>query len=69
MEKYLLLCYNRKNKQENIHKHQELLILDNDVQLRRVDADFYTNVSEEDVAKQSNMFSNCEIELKFRRYK
>ena len=38
--------------QEYIHKHSELFTMANGVQLRRVDADFYANVSEEDVAKQ-----------------
>lgn len=38
--------------QEYIHKHSELFSMANGVQLRRVDTDFYVNVSEEDVAKQ-----------------
>ncbi len=38
--------------QEYIHKHPELFTRANGVQLRRVDADFYKNVSEEDVARQ-----------------
>jgi len=38
--------------QEYIHKHSELFTMANGVQLRRVDADFYANVSEEEVAKQ-----------------
>ena len=38
--------------QEYIHKYSELFTMANGVQLRRVDADFYASVSEEDVAKQ-----------------
>ncbi len=38
--------------QEYIHKHSELFSMANGVQLRRIDTDFYVNVSEEDVAKQ-----------------
>lgn len=38
--------------QEYIHKYSALFTMANGVQLRRVDADFYANVSEEDVAKQ-----------------
>ena len=38
--------------QEYIHKHPELFTMANGVQLRRVDADFYKNVSEGDVARQ-----------------
>lgn len=38
--------------QEYIHKHPELLTMANGVQLRRVDADFYKNVSEQDIARQ-----------------
>ena len=38
--------------QEYLHKHPELFTMVNGVQLRRVDEDFYKNVSEEDVAKQ-----------------
>ena len=38
--------------QEYIHKHPELFTMANGVQLRRVDADFYKNVSEEDVERQ-----------------
>lgn len=38
--------------QEYIHKHPELFTTANGVQLRQVDADFYKNVSEEDVARQ-----------------
>ncbi len=38
--------------QEYIHKHPELFTLTNGVQLRRVNADFYKNISEEDVARQ-----------------
>ena len=38
--------------QEYIHKYSELFAMANGVQLRRVDADFYANVTEEDVAKQ-----------------
>lgn len=38
--------------QEYIHKHPELFTTVNGVQLRRVDTDFYKNVSEEDVARQ-----------------
>lgn len=38
--------------QEYIHKHPELLTMANGVQLRRVDEDFYKNVSEEDVTRQ-----------------
>lgn len=34
--------------QEYIHKHPELFIITNGVQLRRVDVDFYKNVSEKD---------------------
>ncbi len=81
--------------QEYIHKHSELFTMANGVLLRQVDADFYSSVSEEDIAKQleivigliylneakrcvaketikacfkkllkqSNMFSNQEIEV------
>lgn len=35
-----------------LHKHPELFTMANGVQLRRVDADFYKNVSAEDVARQ-----------------
>ena len=38
--------------QEYIHKYSELFTMANGVQLKRVDADFYASVSEEDVAKQ-----------------
>ena len=38
--------------QEYIHKQLELFTMTNGVQLRRVDADFYKNESEEDVARQ-----------------
>ncbi len=38
--------------QEYIHKHPELFTMANGVQLRQVDAEFYKNVSEEDIARQ-----------------
>lgn len=38
--------------QEYIHKHPKLFTMANGVQLRRVDEDFYRNVSEKDVARQ-----------------
>ena len=38
--------------QEYIHKHSELFTMANGVLLGQVDAGFYENVSEEDVAKQ-----------------
>lgn len=38
--------------QEYIHKHSELFTMANGVLLGRVDADFYENVSEEDIARQ-----------------
>lgn len=38
--------------QEYIHKHPELFTMANGIQLRRVDVDFYKNVSEKDVARQ-----------------
>lgn len=38
--------------QEYPHKHPELFTMANGVQLRRVDDDFYKNVSAEDVARQ-----------------
>ena len=38
--------------QEYIHNNPELFTMANGVKLRRVDADFYKNVSEEDVARQ-----------------
>lgn len=38
--------------QEYLHKHPELFTMANGVQLRRVDEDFYRNVSEKDVARQ-----------------
>ena len=38
--------------QEYIHKHPELFTMANGVQLRRVDEDFYRNVSQKDVARQ-----------------
>ena len=38
--------------QEYLHKHPELFTMANGVQLRRVDDDFYKNVSAEDVARQ-----------------
>lgn len=38
--------------QEYIHKHSELFTMANGVLLGQIDADFYENVSEEDVAKQ-----------------
>lgn len=38
--------------QEYIHKHPELFTRANGVLLGQVDADFYENVSEEDVSKQ-----------------
>ena len=37
--------------QEYIHKHPKLFTMANGVQLRRVDADFYKNVSEQDIAR------------------
>lgn len=41
--------------QEYIHKHPELFTMANGVQLRRVEAHFYKNVSEEDIARQLEM--------------
>lgn len=38
--------------QEYIHKHPEFFTMANGVQLRRVDADFYKNLSEQDIARQ-----------------
>jgi len=38
--------------QEYIHKYPKLFTMANGVKLKRVDADFYVCVSEEDVAKQ-----------------
>ena len=38
--------------QEYIHKYPQIFTMANGVQIRRVDADFYANISEEDVAKQ-----------------
>lgn len=38
--------------QEYIHKHPELFTMANGVQFRRVDEDFYRNVSEKDVVRQ-----------------
>lgn len=38
--------------QEYLHKHPELFTRANGVQLRRVDEDFYKNVSKEDIARQ-----------------
>lgn len=38
--------------QEYTHKHPKLFTMANGVQLRRVDEDFYRNVSEKDVARQ-----------------
>lgn len=38
--------------QEYLHKHPELFTMTNGVQLRRVDDDFYKNVSAEDVERQ-----------------
>lgn len=38
--------------QEYLHKHPELFTMANGVQFRRVDEDFYKNVSEEDIARQ-----------------
>lgn len=38
--------------QEYIHKHPKLFTMANGVQLRRVDADFYKNVSEQYIARQ-----------------
>lgn len=38
--------------QEYINKYAELFTIANGVQLRRVDADFYENITEDNVAKQ-----------------
>lgn len=38
--------------QEYMHKYPQLFTIANGVQLKRVDVDFYKNVTEEDVSKQ-----------------
>ncbi|MDE6016971.1 MAG: hypothetical protein K2H41_15000 [Acetatifactor sp.] len=38
--------------QEYLHKYSQLFTIANGVQLKRVDVDFYKNITEEDVSKQ-----------------
>lgn len=38
--------------QEYLHKYSQLFTIANGVQLKRVDVDFYENITEEDVSKQ-----------------